>query len=192
MNPNFNCNPESHKIHEDLDDPYDYVKLWFHYNENCLPHPDSGVDIGHEDRFFRRIAPKKVRDERMKKGITFTAGLEGQQLIGKSYFPKMMREIAVECNFLNPERQTAASLCSEHICTLVNAEDTIDSLVIMNSSRHKSEEAHNCYKRKSKSQLDKKTVAFHKEKKKVIMVRILFIHLFLLHSNLLIHIFYFS
>ena len=55
INPTFDCDPDEHRIHEDLEDPYDYVKLWHHYNENCLLHPDSGVDIGENDRFFAEL-----------------------------------------------------------------------------------------------------------------------------------------
>ena len=183
INPNFDCDPDEHRIHEDLDDPWDYVKLWHHYNEHCLPHPDSGIDIGEENRFFRRVAPDKVLKKRMAQGITFTAGLESGQLIGKTYFPKLMKEIARECGFVNPERQTSASLRSEHICTLVNAEENIDSTVVMRSSRHKSESAHNCYKRKSKEQLDRKSSAFHAEKNKVLVVSILYF----LYINIIIN-----
>ena len=124
----------------------------------------------------------------MAKGITFTAGLEPNQLIGKTYFPKMMKEIARECGLIHPDRQTSASLRAEHICTLVNAEDTIDSQVVMKSSRHKSEDAHNCYKRKSKNQLDKKTIAFHKEKTKVLLVS-LSINFFLFYPHFLLTLF---
>ena len=95
----------------------------------------------------------------MIKGITFRAGLEHNQLVGKNTFSVFMNEIAHECKFINPERQTAASLRSEHICTLVNAKDPIDNKVLMASSRHKSMDAHNVYKRKSKTQLDKKTIS---------------------------------
>ena len=108
----------------------------------------------------------------------FTAGLKVQQLVGKNAFTAIMNEIAHDCNFTNPERQTAASLRSEHICTLVNAKDNIDPKTVMASSRHKSIQAHNVYKRKSKNQLDKKTAAFHDEKNKVILVSFI---LFLLH-----------
>lgn len=169
-NETFDCDPEEHRIHEDPDDPFCYVKLWHHYNEKCLPHPNSGVDIGFEGRFFRREAPAKVLKKRRKAGIMFTAGLERGQLVGKNAIPLMMNEIAHECHLIHPERQTAASLRSEHICTLVNAKDTIDAKTIMASSRHKSIDAHNVYKRKSKNQLDKKTAAFHEEKKKLLIV----------------------
>ena len=77
-----------------------------------------------------------------------------------------MNEIAHECNFINPERQTAASLRSEHICTLVNAKDAIDSKVLMASSCHKSMDAYNVYKRKSKSQLDKKQLLFTRKRQR--------------------------
>ena len=170
LNDTFDCDPEQHRIHEDPDDPFCYVKLWHHYNEKCLPPPDSGVDIGQGDRFFRRAAPDKELKKRRVKGIMYTAGLKLQQLVGKNAIPAMMTEIARECDLIDPERQTAASLRSEHICTLVNAKEAIDSKTLMASSRHKSMEAHNVYKRKSKVQLDKKTLAFHEEKKKQLVV----------------------
>ena len=179
LNKTFDCDPEDHRIHEDPDDPYDYIKIWHHYNENLLPHPDSGIELGHNDRFFRREAPIGVLKDRMKKGITFRAGLHQNQLVGKNAFSSFMNEIARECNFINPDRQTAASLRSEHICTLVNAKDTIDSKVLMASTRHKSLDAHNVYKRKSKEQLDKKTIAFHAEKSKKIVVSFYSIYLFI-------------
>ena len=91
-----------------------------------------------------------------------------------------MSQIAKECKLTNPKKQKAASLRSEHICTLVNAEDTIDAKTIMASSRHKSEAAHNVYKRKSHIQLDKKTKAFHAEKRKYqvsILIKFILIHI---------------
>ena len=75
LNPTFDCDPDEHRIHEDLDDPFDFVKLYHHYNNNCLPPPDSGIDIGFENRFFRRVAPSKVLKDRKKAGICYTAGL---------------------------------------------------------------------------------------------------------------------
>ena len=190
LNDTFNCDPESHRIHEDPEDPYDYVRLWHHYNENLLPHPDTGIKLEPDDRFFRREAPIKVLKKRMKAGITFRAGLAPGQLVGKNAFSTFMNEIAHECKLTNPERQTAASLRSEHICTLVNAKDTIDPKVIMESTRHKSIDAHNCYKRKSKNQLDKKTIAFHEEKHKKLLVRLshsIFILYIISFSNLLVY-----
>ena len=83
LNDTFDCDPEEHRIHEDHNDPYCYVKIWHHYNENLLPHPNSGVELGHNDRFFCREAPIRVLKQRMIKGITFRAGLEQNQLVGK-------------------------------------------------------------------------------------------------------------
>ena len=92
--------------------------------------------------------------------------MEKGQVLGKNYFNELMSQIAKECKLTNPEKQKAASLRSEHICTLVNAEDVIDPKTIMASSRHKSEAAHNVYKRNSYIQLDKKnkSVSCRKEK----------------------------
>jgi hypothetical protein len=140
--------------------------LFHHYNTKCLPPPESGIDIGCDDRFFRREAPKKELKKRKKLGITYTAGLSAGQVVGVNSFKLIVNEIAREVGLDNPDRQTSASLRSEHICTLVNAEDTIDSNVVMSSSRHKSDAAHKVYKRNSQAQLDKKTKAFHAEKTK--------------------------
>ena len=148
----FTSSSEEHRYHEDLDDEWDFVKLFHHYNDNCLPPPD--VEMGFDNRFFRCVAPKKVLKKRRKQGIKFTAGLEKGQVVGKNYFAELMQKIANECKLTNPEKQCAASLRSEHICTLVNAEDTIDAKTIMASSCHKSDAAHNVYKRKSHIQLD--------------------------------------
>ena len=101
-----------------------------------------------------------------KAGIMFTAGLEKKQVIGKYYFKNLMRSIAVDCNLDNPDRQTSSSLRSEHICTLMNASDTLDPKTVMASSCHKMIAAHNVYKRNSQVQLDKRTKAFHEEKKR--------------------------
>ena len=77
-------------------------------------------------------------------------------------------------NFINPDRLTAASIRSEHVCTLVNADENIDAKTIMASSRHKSHQVHDVYKRRSKSELDKKTNAFHKEKYKTFKVSFIY------------------
>ena len=173
LNDTFDCDPEKHRIHEDPDDPLCYVKLWHHYNEKCLPPPESGVDIGQNNRFFCHEAPDKELKARRRKGIMYTAGLKPQQLVGKNAIPAIINEIACECDFIHPERQTAASLRSEHICTLVNAKEAIDPKTVMDSSRHKTILAHNVYKRKIKDQLDLKTKAFHEEKHKKLVVRFL-------------------
>ena len=160
----FTSSSEEHRYHEDLDDEWDFVKLFHHYNDNCLPPPE--VEMGFDNRFFRRVAPNKVLKKRRKKGIKFTAGLEKGQVLGKNYFNELMSQIAKECKLTNPEKQKAASLRSEHICTLVNAKDTIDAKTIIASSRQKTEAAHNVYKHKSHIQLDKKKV-FHAEKRNI-------------------------
>lgn len=165
-NPTLESDHELHRYHEDTEDPFDLVKLFHHYNEKCLPAPDTNIDIGFGNRFFRRVAPQYVLKARKKKGIYFTAGLHKNQLVGKNSFTTIVRKIASDCGLDNPRRQTAASLRSEHIFTLVNADRSIDSTTIMGSSRHKSEAAHRQYKRKSQEQLDRKTEAFHQEKRR--------------------------
>jgi hypothetical protein len=174
-----------------VDDPFDFVKLFHHYNEHCLPPPSSGVELGFGNRFFRRKAPACILKARKKSGIMFTAGLEKNQLVGKNNFKEMMRSIAVDCDLDNPDRQTSASLRSEHICTLMNAEDTLDPKTIMTSTRHKTIAAHNVYKRNSQAQLDKRTKAFHAEKKKRLVSIFYFIHYYyyLLLSFLIIAVF---
>jgi hypothetical protein len=107
-------------------------------------------------------------------GITFTAGLSVGQVVGINSFGLIVNEIAREVSLGNPDQQTSASLQSEHIYTLVNAEDTIDSNLIMSSSKHKSDAAHKVYKRNSQAQVDKKTKAFHAEKKRPVKVSILY------------------
>jgi hypothetical protein len=106
--------------------------------------------------FFCHEAPKKELKKRKKMGIAFTAGLSIVQVVGVNSFRVIVYEIACKVGLNNPDQQTSASLQSEHICTLVNAEDTIDSNVVMSSSRHKSDAAHKVYKRISQAQLDKK------------------------------------
>ena len=155
-----------------MDDEFDFVKLFHHYNDHCLPPP--GVELNHGGKFFRRVAPQKELESRRKQGIFFTAGLKDNQLLGKNAFGKIVHQIAIDCGLSNPDRQFAASLRPEHINTLVNAEEVIDPKTIMASTRHKTIDAHNVYKRRSKFQLDKKTKAFHAEKKRVSLFLFLF------------------
>lgn len=119
----------------------------------------------------------------------FTAGLEKNQLVGKNHFKDLVRSIAVDCDLDNPDRQTSASLRSEHICSLMNANDAPDSKTIMTSTRHKTMDAHNVYKRHSQKQLDKRTKAFHEEKRNK-MVSIFYFILYYYYIHFLSLIFF--
>ena len=183
--PTFDSNHLTHRYHEDEDDPFDFVKLFHHYNDHCLPPATSGVELGFGNRFFRRKAPNSVLNMRKKAGIMFTAGLEKNQVVGKNYFKDLMRSIAIDCDLDNPDRQTSSSLRSEHICTLMNAQDALDPKTIMASTRHKTIAAHNVYKRNSQVQLDKRTKAFHEEKKNH-LVSLFYLYYHYLHLSSLI------
>lgn len=154
-----------HRVHEDEDDPFCYVRLFEHYNNNLLPHPDSGIDIGCNDRFFRREAPEKQLRQRRKLKQTFRAGLTSHNVCGKGYFNGMMKEIAERAQLDNIERQYAASLRPESISACYNADNPVDSSVVCAFSRHKpGSSAHEVYKRANQSQLDKKTEAMRQER----------------------------
>ena len=88
-----------------------------------------------------------------------------------------MSKMSIECKVTNPQNQKAASLRSEHICTLVNAKDYIDPETIMAIAHHKSKRAHHVYKRKSCYLLDEKIKAFHVGKRKYYVS---IIHVFIL------------
>ena len=162
----FNTTEKIHRYHEDVDDKYDFVRIFHHYNENLLPPIGSDLyPMGHGDRFFRRRAPEKELRQRRRNGVTFEAGLKPAQLMGVNAFTKLMKQVAVECCLDHPENQGSASLRSEGICTIVNAAESINQSAAMAFSRHVTASAHASYKRDSQTQLDKISEAFKQEKK---------------------------
>ena len=88
--PTFDSNHLTHRYHKDVDDPFDFVKLFHHCNDHYLPPATYGVELGFGNRFFCQKAPNSVLNMRKKAGIMFTAGLEKNQVIGKNYFKDLM------------------------------------------------------------------------------------------------------
>ena len=153
---------------EDPNDEFDFIKLFTHYNERLLPHPDTaGIPLPQDGRFFRHEASKKELKDRAKKklfnGQVFDAGFKNGAPCSKSYMNTACKQIASRCGFTHVERQTARSKRREGISALANSKHSIDHDYIKKRARHKSD-VHKVYKEFDDQNFDATQRTFYEQK----------------------------